>query len=84
MNSGLDGTGEMSLEVFSTCPQSCDGDRETYVQRVADVAVRAEHHQFVGGRRRFRRLAQAEQAGVIEADVDCRQGQSRRQFPTSP
>ena len=38
MNSGLDGTGEMSLEVFSTCPQSCDGDRETYVQRVADVA----------------------------------------------
>lgn len=27
-----------SLEMFSTCPQSCEGDRETYTQRVADVA----------------------------------------------
>jgi alkanesulfonate monooxygenase len=24
--------------MFSTCPQSCEGDRETYTQRVADVA----------------------------------------------
>jgi alkanesulfonate monooxygenase len=29
---------EVSLDVFSTCAQSCDGDRETYVQRVANVA----------------------------------------------
>jgi len=28
----------MSLELFSTCPQSCDGDAGTYAQRVADVA----------------------------------------------
>ncbi len=38
MNGGLDGTSEMTLEVFSTCPQSSDGDRDTYGQRVADVA----------------------------------------------
>ena len=28
----------VNLEVFSTCPQSSDGERESYVQRVADVA----------------------------------------------
>ncbi len=28
----------MSLELFSTCPQSCDGDPRSYPQRVADVA----------------------------------------------
>jgi len=28
----------MSLELFSTCPQSADGEPETYAQRVADVA----------------------------------------------
>src|SRR2546426_10025710 len=38
MKNGLDGMTDVSLEVFSTCPQSRDGDRETYVQRVADVA----------------------------------------------
>src|SRR5437773_11173028 len=29
---------DVSLEVFLTCTQSTDGDREAYVQRVADVA----------------------------------------------
>ena len=29
---------DVGLEVFSTCPQSSDGDRETYLQRVVDVA----------------------------------------------
>ena len=38
MNSGLDGVTDVRLEVFSTCPQSSDGDRETYLQRVVDVA----------------------------------------------
>src|SRR3989442_6670407 len=38
MNSGLDGVTDVRLEVFSTCPQSSDGNREAYVQRVADVA----------------------------------------------
>ena len=28
----------MSLELFSTCPQSCDGDPATFARRVADVA----------------------------------------------
>jgi alkanesulfonate monooxygenase len=28
----------MSLELFSTCPQSCDGDPASYARRVADVA----------------------------------------------
>jgi len=40
MNSGLDGATDVSLEVLSTCPQSSDGDREAYVQRVADAARR--------------------------------------------
>src|SRR5260370_7670432 len=38
MRNGLSGVTDASLEVFSTCPQSSDGDREGYVQRVADVA----------------------------------------------
>ena len=38
MKNGLDGMTDVSLEVFSTCPQSSDGDRETYLQRVVDVA----------------------------------------------
>lgn len=29
---------DVSLELFSTCAQSSDGDRETYARRVADVA----------------------------------------------
>jgi alkanesulfonate monooxygenase len=38
MNSGLDGLTDGCLEVFSTCPQSSDGDRGAYVKSVADVA----------------------------------------------
>ncbi|PYP34325.1 MAG: alkanesulfonate monooxygenase [Gemmatimonadetes bacterium] len=38
MSSGLDGVTDVSVEVFSTCAQSSDGDTETYLQRVADVA----------------------------------------------
>src|SRR3989442_4143765 len=38
MNSGLDGVTDVRLEVFSTCPHTSDGNREAYVQRVADVA----------------------------------------------
>ena len=38
MSNGRGGVTDASLEVFSTCPQSSDGDREGYVQRVADVA----------------------------------------------
>src|SRR5438552_7089446 len=38
MSTGLDGLTDVSLEVFSTCAQSSDGDRDTYAQRVADVA----------------------------------------------
>src|SRR5438445_4540100 len=38
MSSGGDRLTDASLEVFSTCVQSCDGDPETYAQRVADVA----------------------------------------------
>jgi alkanesulfonate monooxygenase len=38
MRNGLSGVTDANLEVFSTCPQSSDGDREGYVQRVADVA----------------------------------------------
>ena len=38
MSNGLDGLTDVSLEVFSTCAQSSDGDRDTYAQRVADVA----------------------------------------------
>jgi alkanesulfonate monooxygenase len=30
--------GEHSLEIFSTCPQAADLDRDTYAQRVIDVA----------------------------------------------
>src|SRR5207302_3849546 len=28
----------MSVEIFSTCPQSCDGDAATFARRVAQVA----------------------------------------------
>src|SRR5712692_10431033 len=38
MSNGLDGLTDVHLDVFSTCAQSSDGDRETYWQRVADVA----------------------------------------------
>src|SRR5947208_14423259 len=38
MSSGVDRMTDVSLEVFSTCVQSSDGDPETYVQRVVDVA----------------------------------------------
>ena len=38
MSSGVDGLTDGRLELFSTCPQYSDGDAETYVQRVADVA----------------------------------------------
>src|SRR6266550_2120033 len=38
MSGGVDRVTDASLEVFSTCVQSCDGDPETYAQRVADVA----------------------------------------------
>src|SRR5207249_6001479 len=38
MSSGVDRLTDVSLEVFSTCVQSSEGDPETYVQRVADVA----------------------------------------------
>src|SRR6266571_9348256 len=38
MNNSSDAVPDVSLEVFSTCAQSSDGDRETYVRRVADVA----------------------------------------------
>ena len=38
MINGVDGPTEVGLEVFSTCPQSSDGDQEAYAQRVADVA----------------------------------------------
>src|SRR2546429_5228016 len=38
MSGGVDRVTDASLEVFSTCVQSSDGDPETYAQRVADVA----------------------------------------------
>src|SRR5438046_1636138 len=38
MSKSVDRSTDVSLEVFSTCTQSTDGDREAYVQRVADVA----------------------------------------------
>jgi len=38
----------MSLEIFSTCPQSSDGDCETYAQRVADVARWSERAGCTG------------------------------------
>lgn len=38
MGNGGHGMTDLTLEVFSTCPQSLDGDHETYHQRVADVA----------------------------------------------
>src|SRR3989442_4473596 len=38
MSSGVDRLTDVSLEVFSTCVQSSDGDPETYARRVADVA----------------------------------------------
>ena len=38
MSGGVDRVTDASLEVFSTCVQSSDGDPETYSQRVADVA----------------------------------------------
>ena len=38
MSIGSDGMTDLRLDVFSTCEQSSDGDQETYVQRVADVA----------------------------------------------
>src|SRR6266516_760513 len=38
MNTSSDAVPDVSLEVFSTCAQSSDGDRESYVRRVADVA----------------------------------------------
>ena len=38
MTNGLDGMADVSLDIFSTCAQSSDGDRETYAQRVTDVA----------------------------------------------
>ena len=34
----LDAMPDVSLEVFSTCTQSTDGNPEAYAQRVADVA----------------------------------------------
>jgi len=38
MSKSVDRSTDVGLEVFSTCTQSTDGDREAYVQRVADVA----------------------------------------------
>src|SRR5438034_9126963 len=38
MSKSVNGSTDVGLEVFSTCTQSTDGDREAYVQRVADVA----------------------------------------------
>jgi alkanesulfonate monooxygenase len=38
MNTGVDDSTNVSLDLFSTCAQSSDGDPEAYVQRVADVA----------------------------------------------
>lgn len=38
MSIGLDGVTDVTLEVFSTCAQSSEGDQEGYVQKVADVA----------------------------------------------
>src|SRR5438034_2483330 len=38
VNNGLDGAADVTLDLFATCAQSSDGDRETYVRRVADVA----------------------------------------------
>ena len=35
MRNGEDGP---ALEIFATCPQSADWDRETYARRVIDVA----------------------------------------------
>ena len=45
---GLDGVADVTLEVFSTCAQSSDGDRETYAQRVADVARWSERAGCTG------------------------------------
>ena len=38
MSKSVNGSTDVGLEVFSTCTQSTNGDREAYVQRVADVA----------------------------------------------
>lgn len=38
MRNSLDSAADVTLEVFSTCAQSSEGDPEAYVQRVADVA----------------------------------------------
>src|SRR5438876_4912667 len=38
MSKSMDRSTDVGLEVVSTCTQSTDGDREAYVQRVADVA----------------------------------------------
>lgn len=36
------------IDVFSTCPQSCDLDGKTYLQRVADVSSWSEQHGYQG------------------------------------
>jgi alkanesulfonate monooxygenase len=38
MGHGLHGGDDVTIDLFSTCVQSSDGDRESYAQRVADVA----------------------------------------------
>src|SRR5207247_221786 len=38
VNNGLDGAADVTLDLFAPCAKSSDGDRETYVRRVADVA----------------------------------------------
>src|SRR5881296_696572 len=48
MSSGVDRLTDVSLEVFSTCVQSSDGDPETYVQRVADMARWSEQAECKG------------------------------------
>lgn len=48
MGNGLDPLSDVSLELFSTCTQSSDGDPETYVQRVADVARWSEQAGCTG------------------------------------
>jgi alkanesulfonate monooxygenase len=37
-----------SVEVFSTCPQSADGDQKDYIQRVVNVAQWSEHYGCKG------------------------------------
>src|SRR5437868_1882813 len=39
---------EMQLELFSTCPQSADGDRAGYGRKVADVARWSERAGCTG------------------------------------